>query len=98
MTYLSSIAPYAAKYHDVAPVVPTDVLVKKLLRSLVCQLHAKYLLKIKPPPLYAFRYQVLQDIRMNEHIQTVGQTDKQIFRQTQSYLQSKYDRKTDSRT
>ena len=78
MAYLPSIAPYAAKYEDVAPGVPNDVLEKKLLRSLVGQLHAKYLLKIKPTPLYAFRHQVLQDMHMNEHIQTVGQTDIQI--------------------
>ena len=76
MPYLPSIAAYAAKYHDFDPGVPNDVLVKKLLGSVVGQLHAKYPLKIRPTPLYAFRHQVLGDKHMNEHIQTVVQTDR----------------------
>ena len=62
---------------------------------LVKKLHGKDLLKIKPTLLYALRHQVLQDIHINEHKQTVGQTVIQIYRQTPSYLQCKYDRMID---
>ena len=65
---LPSFDPYAAKYHNVYCPWGCQRLVGE--EALVGQLHANYLLKIKPTPLYAFCHQVLQDIHMNEHRQT----------------------------